>query len=94
MRELFLMITEIFYYLERKCGLQNPAPYMGMDVGWPYKKRELGDEIVYTCPNNLLTWKDSLREQTVRCIWHRQTDTMHWWPQNLHQCNSEYHTNS
>ena len=63
---------------------------MGMDVGWPHKKRELGDEIVYTCPNGLLTWEGSLRTQLVRCIWHRQTDTMHWWPQNLHQCNSKY----
>ena len=63
---------------------------MGMDVAWPYKKRELGDEIVYTCPNNLLTWEHSEREQYVTCIWHRQTDTMHWWPQDLHQCNSKY----
>ena len=63
---------------------------MGMDVGWPYKKRELGDEIVYSCPSGLLTWEQSLAEQSVRCVWHRQTDTMHWWPQDLHKCNSKY----
>ena len=63
---------------------------MGMDVSWPYKKRELGDEIVYNCPSGQLTWEHSLAEQVVRCIWHRQTDTMHWWPQDLHQCNSKY----
>ena len=28
-------------------------------------------------------------EQTVTCIWHRQSDTMMWWPQNLKECNSE-----
>ena len=63
---------------------------MGMDVDWPHKKRELGDEVAYICPNNKLTWEESAKEQFVRCIWHRQTDTMLWWPQNLHICNSKY----
>ena len=63
-----------------------------MDIDWPYKKRELGDEIVFHCPNNKLTWVDSLEEQVVTCIWHRQTDTMMWWPQDLHDCNSQYQT--
>ena len=62
-----------------------------MDIDWPYKKRELGDLIVYHCPNNKLTWVEQLEEQVVRCIWHRQTDTMMWWPQDIHDCNSESH---
>ena len=62
-----------------------------MDIDWPYKKRELGDEIVYHCPNNKLPWVEQLEEQVVRCIWHRQTDTMMWWPQDIHDCNSESH---
>ena len=74
---------------ERRCGLDSPAPWKGMDIDWPFKKRELGDEIVFHCPNNKLTWVDSLEEQVVTCIWHRQTDTMMWWPQDIHDCNSE-----
>ena len=62
---------------------------MGMDVGWPYKRRELGDEIVYNCPSKKLT-EENESVQLVRCIWHRQTDTMHWWPQNLHECTRKY----
>ena len=75
--------------LERKCGLERPESFMGMDVAWPYKRRELGDQIVYHCPNNHLTWEESLEEQLVTCIWHRQSDTMMWWPQNVKQCNSQ-----
>ena len=78
---------------ERKCGLDSPAAWKGMDIDWPFKKRDLGDEIVYHCPNNKLTWAASLEEQVVTCIWHRQTDTMLWWPQDLHDCNSQYQTN-
>ena len=62
---------------------------MGMDVDWPYRKRELGDTILYTCPSSKLTWEERLEQQVVTCIWHRQTDTMMWWPQDLHQCNSK-----
>ena len=62
---------------------------MGMDVDWPYKKRELGDKIVYNCPSSKVTWEERLELQEVTCIWHRQTDTMMWWPQDLHQCNSK-----
>ena len=46
---------------ERKCGLEKPTAYGGMDVSWPYKRRELGDTINYACPNNRLTWEESLR---------------------------------
>ena len=74
---------------ERRCGLEIPASWKGMDIDWPYKKRELGDQIVYHCPNNKITWVEQLEEQEVRCIWHRQTDTMMWWPQDIHDCNSE-----
>ena len=28
-------------------------------------------------------------DQKVTCIWHRQSDTMMWWPQNLKECNRE-----
>ena len=77
-------------FIERKCGLERPTEWGGMDIDWPYKRRDLGDEIVYHCPNNKLTWEESLDSQSVRCIWHRQSDTMMWWPQNLKQCNSEY----
>ena len=90
-QQRILGISGHFDYLfpERKCGLEIPAPWKGMDIDWPYKKRELGDEIVYHCPNNKLTWVEQLEEQVVRCIWHRQTDTMMWWPQDIHDCNSE-----
>ena len=60
---------------------------MGMDVAWPYKKRELGDTITYTCPSQTLTWEEHLKHQLVKCIWHRQTDSMIWWPPELHNCN-------
>ena len=60
---------------------------MGMDVAWPYKKRELGDTITYTCPSKTLTWEEHLEHQVVTCIWHRQTDSMIWWPPELHSCN-------
>ena len=28
-------------------------------------------------------------DQKVTCIWHRQSDSMMWWPQNLKECNRE-----
>ena len=71
----------------RSCGLTIPTPYMGMEIAWPYKKRELGDSIVYTCPRQTTTWEEMLEEQVVKCIWHRQTDSMIWWPPELHNCN-------
>ena len=74
---------------ERKCGVERPAELMGMDVAWPYQRRELGDTITYGCPNNKLTWAEEAAEQTVTCIWHRQTDSMMWWPQDLKLCNRE-----
>lgn len=64
-----------------------PTPLMGMDVAWPYKKRELGDTITYTCPSQTLTWEEHLEHQVATCIWHRQTDSMIWWPPELHSCN-------
>ena len=73
--------------LERKCGMERPPEMMGMDVAWPYKRRQLGDTITYGCPNNKLTWVEEAAEQTVTCIWHRQTDSMMWWPQYLKDCN-------
>jgi len=82
--------SELPNCVKRKCGLERPTEWGGMDIDWPYKRRDLGDEIVYHCPNNKLTWEESLDSQSVRCIWHRQSDTMMWWPQNLKQCNSEY----
>jgi hypothetical protein len=62
---------------------------MGVDVSWPYKKRELGDSIEYTCPSQTETWTDGLSVQTVTCVWHRQTDSLVWWPAELHACNSK-----
>ena len=64
-----------------------PTPYMGMEIAWLNKKRELGDSIGYTCPSRTTTWEEKLVEQVVRCIWHRQTDSMIWWPPELHNCN-------
>ena len=46
--------------LERKCGLSIPSMYKGMDIAWPYQKRELGDRIMYSCPNGHLTWDHEL----------------------------------
>ena len=54
-----------------------------------HRRRALGDTIIYNCPNSKVTWKEMLEAQVVSCIWHRQTDTMMWWPQDLHQCNSQ-----
>ena len=71
----------------RSCGMTIPVPLMGMDVAWPYKKRQLGDTITYTCPSQTLTWEEHLEYQVVTCIWHRQTDSMIWWPPELHSCN-------
>ena len=71
----------------RSCGMTIPVPLMGMDVAWPYKKRQLGDTITYTCPSQTLTWEEHLEHQMVTCIWHRQTDSMIWWPPELHSCN-------
>ena len=31
----------------------------------------------------------TVSDQEVECIWHRQTDTMIWWPQELKDCNSK-----
>ena len=74
-----------------------------MDVSWVRKKsshingvpsyfegklRSIGDQIIYGCPNDMMT--DNGDEfQRVTCIWHRQTDTMLWWPQNVLPCNSK-----
>ena len=69
--------------------MERPPEMMGMDVAWPYKRRQLGDTITYHCPNNKLTWAEEAAEQTVTCIWHRQTDSMMWWPQDLKLCNRE-----
>ena len=29
--------------LERKCGEMAPTAYKGMDISWPYQKRNLGN---------------------------------------------------
>ena len=60
---------------------------MGMEIAWQHKKRELGDSIGFTCPSRTTTWEEKLVEQVVMCIWHRQTDSMIWWPPELHNCN-------
>lgn len=36
-----------------------------MDVSWPFKKRELGDSLLYDCPNNLMVWHTNQTTQTV-----------------------------
>lgn len=64
--------------------------YMGMDITWPHSNRELGDKITFTCPSNTMTMEQNQTEQTVSCIWHRQTDTMVWWPQEIKTCDSKY----
>ena len=33
-----------------------PTAYQGMDVSWPFKARQLGDEINFACPSNTETW--------------------------------------
>ena len=71
----------------RSCGLTIPTAYMGMEIAWPYKKRELGDSIIYTCPSQTTTWEEMLVDQVVKCVWHRQTDSMIWWPPEVHNCN-------
>ena len=82
-----LMFWNFFVPPARSCGMTIPTPLMGMDVAWPYKKRELGDTITYTCPSQTLTWEEHLEHQVATCIWHRQTDSMIWWPPELHSCN-------
>ena len=61
-----------------------------MDISWPFQRRELGDQIIYTCPNGRLTWEERESDQPVSCIWHRQSDQMIWWPQELKDCNRKY----
>ena len=75
--------------------------YLGMDVSWfksrdrvtnflsGSRNRSISDTIIYSCPSQLLT-HDGRRNQVVTCIWHRQTDTMLWWPQVILPCNSKY----
>ena len=65
-----------------------PTAYQGMDVAWPYKRRQLGDSVTFTCPSSTATW-EGVEEQVAACAWHRQTDSMVWWPPELHACNSE-----
>ena len=71
-----------------------------MDVSWVKPRnwqtnrlgprvRDAGDQIQYRCPSMTVTYEGD-RDQYVTCIWHRQTDTMLWWPQQLLPCNSEY----
>ena len=64
-----------------------------MDVAWPYKRRLLGNSVTFTCPSNTATW-EGREEQVAACVWHRQTDSMVWWPAELHPCNSELHITS
>ena len=61
---------------ERKCGDDAPTPDKGMDISWPHRKKELGDEIIYTCPNGKLTWEEKIsgkhnsgvdNDSTIRC---------------------------
>ena len=52
------------------------------------RNRSISDRIIYGCPRGLVTY-DGRRDQVVTCIWHRQTDTMLWWPQAVLPCNSK-----
>ena len=52
------------------------------------RNRSVSDSIIYSCPSQLVT-HDGRRDQVVTCIWHRQTDTMLWWPQAVLPCNSK-----
>lgn len=55
------------------------------------RNSNLGDEIEYRCPNGMKT-QDGRTSQMVKCIWHRQSDLMFWWPQDIHACNSKFST--
>ena len=50
----------------------------------------IGKEI-FSCVHiiKLLETNNFVVDQTVTCIWHRQSDTMIWWPQQLKDCNSK-----
>ena len=77
----------------RKCSERRPQEYSGQTVLWRrdrkgYRRRDLGESILYLCPESRVT-VSGLAVQEVRCIWHRQTDTMLWWPQGLEPCNSK-----
>ena len=84
----------------RKCKDDIPSHFMGMLVFWKRdrnnvttylkgeRRKTMGDMIYYHCPLGKTTMAE-LVVQEVTCIWHRQTDTMMWWPQELHPCNSE-----
>ena len=39
-----------FNILARKCEDPVPEPYLGIDVVWPNKNRDLGAKIDYVCP--------------------------------------------
>ena len=67
-------------------GKQETNHHVGEELS--DRRRSLGDRIIYNCPSSKVTWDERLKRQVVTCIWHRQTDTMMWWPQDLQQCNS------
>ena len=44
------MYTLYFNILARKCEDPIPEPYLGIDVVWKNKNRDLGAKIDYVCP--------------------------------------------
>ena len=42
-------------FTARVCTDDPPAPWMGIDMDWPLKKRILGTTISYTCPWRMKT---------------------------------------
>ena len=63
---------------------------MGMDIAWPYKKRELGDSIVYTCPSQTTTWDEQLVDQVVKCVWQIQTQTQMQMQMQIYKCSTRW----
>ena len=55
-----LSLAIYFLKLERRCDAPPPVGWQGMDISWPYKRRELGDTIDYTCPSGTLTMLENL----------------------------------
>ena len=46
----FLQKLYLYFVLARQCEEPPPDPYLGMDVIWPKKNKDLGSRVNYRCP--------------------------------------------
>ena len=54
-------LTKVFlYFVARKCLDPIPTYYLGMDLTWHNRSRDLGTRITYTCPFRTSTGESNL----------------------------------